>query len=149
MATGKLRGLNRIFDALPGKFLSKLAPVFKFFGMGAKFAKAIPVLGWVITIIMALFDGVKGFLNADEITGKISTFGDKMVAALSSILSGFTLGLIDSKTIAKVIEPLNILLFGVLPLLAVLLFVLISAPLLVLLVVVLLLVVLLLVLLVL
>ena len=109
MATGKLRGLNRIFDALPKKFLSKLAPVFKFFGMGARFMKAIPVLGWVITGIMALIDGVKGFLNADEITGKISTFGDKMVAALSSILSGFTMGLIDSKSIAKVIEPLNIL----------------------------------------
>ena len=109
MATGKLRGLNRIFDALPKKFLSKLAPIFKFFRMGAKFVKAIPYLGWVITIIMALFDGVKGFLNADEIMGKISTFGDKMVAALSSILSGFTLGLIDTKTIAKFIEPLNIL----------------------------------------
>lgn len=107
--TGKLGSVSKMFDVLPGKFLTKLAPVFKFFGMGAKFAKAIPVLGWVITGIMALIDGIKGFLNADEITGKISTFGDKMVAALSSILSGFTLGLIDTKTIAKVIEPLNIL----------------------------------------
>lgn len=108
-ATGKLGTLSKMFELLPGKFLTKLAPIFKFFGMGARFMKAIPVLGWVITGIMALVDGVKGFLNADAITGKIADFGDKMVAALSSILSGFTLGLIDTKTIAKVIEPLNIL----------------------------------------
>ena len=100
---GKFGGLiNNVFKG----FTKIIGPVGKFFGFGAKFLKALPVIGWVITGVMALIDGIKGFFQADEIFGHVTSFGEKMVAALSGVISGLTMGLIDTKTFAKMLEPL-------------------------------------------
>ena len=97
---GKFAGLiDNVFKG----FLRIIGPVAKFFGLGARFMKALPVIGWVITGIMAVIDGIKGFFQADEIFGRVTTFGEKMVSAFASVISGLLLGLVDTKTIVKII----------------------------------------------
>ena len=101
---GKFGGLiDNVFKG----FLKIIGPVAKFFGLGARFMKALPVIGWVITGIMAVIDGIKGFFQADEIFGHVTTFGEKMVSAFASVISGLLLGLVDTKTIVKIIMPIK------------------------------------------
>lgn len=59
-------------------------------------------VGLVITGIMGLFDAVNGWFQASDITGKseeaLTTF-DKIMSAISGMLSGFSFGLVDVKTV--------------------------------------------------
>ena len=104
---GKLvQPIFKVFGTI-GKFVGKLGPLLKL-------SKGIPVVGQVITVLFALFDGIKGFFTADKIFGvDEASIGQKFSAAIGSIISGLTFGLIgDSETWAKGIfkaftDPMN------------------------------------------
>ena len=109
----------RIFEVLSegGKTVSSVigrfkglknfvAPIAKIFGIGLKFMKVIPVVGQIIAAIMSIFDAFTGWFDSDKIVGHVSSLGDKVISAASSVISGLLLGLIDTKTIAKTFEPL-------------------------------------------
>lgn len=99
---GKL--FSKTIGSLKG--LSKFAmPIVKIFGFGAKFLKFVPVVGQVISAVMGVFDAFTGWFNADKIVGHVASLGDKVVSAISSFISGLLLGIVDTKTVAKVFEP--------------------------------------------
>ena len=113
------KSFSRIFEVLSeggkivmgvvGKFdklKNFISPISKIFGVSVKFMKVIPVVGQVIATIMSVFDAFTGWFNADKIVGHVSSLGDKVLSAASSVISGLLLGLIDTKTIAKTFEPL-------------------------------------------
>src|SRR5574343_594988 len=68
--------------------------------------KLIPVVGQIIATIMSVYDAFVGWFDSDKIVGHVSSLGDKVLSAASSVISGLLLGLIDTKTIAKTFEPL-------------------------------------------
>jgi len=84
-----------------------------------KFAKWIPLLGWVITGIEALIGFAKGFFSS---TGNFfDNVYDGLVGAVSQIISGLTFGLIDfeqaTKLFKAILIPIKIqmkLIFGIL-----------------------------------
>lgn len=98
------------------KFFSPLTKVFGFIGKifkpfkalmpavkgGLKLTKGIPIIGQVITAVMAIFDGISGWFNASDISGKSEetlTIGDKVMASISSIISGLSFGFLDVKKV--------------------------------------------------
>ena len=126
----ELKGLaslgKKIFDKISGAFGFLLSPlqkglnklgvgffklILKFvkpFGMMSKIAKtairAIPGVGQIVTLALALFDFGKGIQNASEIVGKSKdklTTLDKVNAGFSELISSLTLGFVDAKTIYK------------------------------------------------
>lgn len=77
-------GLGKLFMKIPG--VGRL--------LGA--VKGIPVIGWAITAVMAIFDFFKGFSNAKDILGKIDVnLWDKISAGIGSILGG-VVGIFDA-----------------------------------------------------
>lgn len=75
-----------------GDDLIKLGPKFaKFSKLGAKFTKSIPVIGWVIAGVMALFDFIPAFVKAFK--GKDGSIFSKLLAGgkagLLSAINGF------------------------------------------------------------
>lgn len=113
------KSFSRIFEVLSegGKIVSTVigsfkglknfvAPIAKIFGIGVKFMKLIPVVGQIIATIMSVYDAFTGWFDSDKIVGHVSSLGDKVISAASSVISGLLLGLIDTKTIAKTFEPL-------------------------------------------
>ena len=112
------KSISRIFEVFSeggnvvmgviGKFnkLRKfIVPIIKFFGIFVKVMKFIPVVGQIIAAVMSVFDAFTGWFNADKIVGHVASLGDKVISAASSVISGLLLGLIDTKTIAKIFEP--------------------------------------------
>lgn len=89
------------------KIFGKIGKIGNFFGAGF-FRKGILKSGLrlagklavPLAIASSIWDFGKGILNPEEITGeKDASFGKRIGAGLSSLASGLTLGLIDSKTI--------------------------------------------------
>ena len=113
------KSFSRIFEVLSegGKTVSSVigrfkglkkfvALIAKIFGIVFKFMKIIPVVGQIIAAVMSVFDAFTGWFDSDKIVGHVSSLGDKVLSAASSVVSGLLLGLIDTKTIAKIFEPL-------------------------------------------
>lgn len=64
----------------------------------------------VITALMAIKDFFKGFKNAAEISGKeFPSLGEKIQAGISSVLSGLSFGLLDTKKIYKSLEKFKLM----------------------------------------
>jgi hypothetical protein len=76
-------------------------------GKAASFGKAIPVIGEVILAVLAIKDAANALGDSKRISGKakeFQTLGDKIEVGISGIISGVTLGLVDSRTIFKVLD---------------------------------------------
>ncbi len=107
-----LKGASKIFQPVFKifKLLKNLfTPLLKFMPMISKIGGSVlkGVLGKVIMPIMTLFDGLSGWFNADEISGKkeeMLTTGDKVMASIASIISGFSFGLLDVKGVFKFLD---------------------------------------------
>ena len=93
-SVGRLKGITRF-----------ARPFLKVLGIGSKFLKLIPVVGQILTVIMGFVDAIVGWFNADAIVGHVASFGDKVLASISSVVSGLLLGLVSAKTLAKIFEP--------------------------------------------
>ena len=93
-SVGRLKGITRFAK-----------PFLKVLGIGSKILRFIPVVGQVITTIMSVIDAFTGWFNADAIVGHVASFGDKVLASMSSVVSGLLLGLVSAKTLAKIFEP--------------------------------------------
>lgn len=79
-----------------GKALAKMS--------GMTFAKAVPVIGQVIMAFQAIADASSALQDSVKITGKakeFQTLGDKVNVGISGIISGFTFGLVSTKTAYK------------------------------------------------
>lgn len=106
----KVIGKSKFFGKISagfGKFFSKFAFLGKFAARATKFAKFIPGVGLVISGVIGLFDAVRGFFNASEISGKseeLLTLGDKVQAAISSFISGITFGLVGPESVFSTID---------------------------------------------
>ena len=93
-SVGRLKGITRF-----------ARPFLKVLGIGSKFLKLIPVVGQILAVIMGFVDAIVGWFNADAIVGHVASFGDKVLASISSVVSGLLLGLVSAKTLAKIFEP--------------------------------------------
>lgn len=85
-----------------GKIFAPITKLLPVVGKASGFLKAIPIVGNVIMAVMALFDGIKGWFAAADISGKTEgelTLADKVLASISSIISGLSFGLLDVKKI--------------------------------------------------
>ena len=88
---GKLGGIMEWIGGL-GKLFTKIPGVGRLIGA----VKGIPVIGWAITAVMAIFDFFKGFTDAKNILGKIDVnLWDKVSAGIGSILGGIV-GIFDA-----------------------------------------------------
>lgn len=105
---GIIKGRGKIISALLTGTTKLLSKVFSKFGMDGiskllgKGLKFIPGLGQIISIGMAIYDAVSGFLNPEEIVGKSTdalTMIDRIIAGISKAVSGLTFGLLDPKFI--------------------------------------------------
>lgn len=67
-----------------------------------KVVKFVPIVGTAIAAVMGIFDAFSGWQDAGKVfETDAPNFGQKISSAIGSVVSGLTLGLIDSDTIAK------------------------------------------------
>lgn len=104
--SGMIKGLGKRFPKIAAT-LEKMftSPEFtKLAGRGKNFMKAIPIIGQVAAVMLAIWDASKALQDSKRITGKakeFQTLGDKLNVGLSGIIAGFTFGLVDTKTVYK------------------------------------------------
>lgn len=115
LGTGFVKVLSKVLPV--EKIKSILKPIIDFFGkrgigkfgkiFGKGLLKKLPILG----AIYSFFDG---FLNSSEISGiskEDLQIGDKIKSAISGLLSGLTLGLIESETwfpmVSKIFDTMS------------------------------------------
>jgi len=108
--TGKLSGL---FTGKNG-FLSKLGTMLKggvggkLMGglgkMGGMLTKGLKFLGPVGAALGVAANGLGGFMEAENIFGKDATIGNKISSTIGGIVSGLSLGLVSTGTMAKGIQ---------------------------------------------
>lgn len=100
----------KLFSAVSGffsKFSAALKPALKIGKTAAKFARGIPVIGQILTVLIGAFDFFSGFKNADKIAGKAKealTIGDKIMAGISEMISSITFGFVKSEDIFKFMD---------------------------------------------
>jgi phage-related protein len=93
---GKIIGyVFKILSFLPtiGNFFAPLVNFFGFIAKLAPLAKAIPVVGQILTIVFAVVDAIRGFVRG--FSGPDGSFMKGLRGALSMIISGLTFGLLD------------------------------------------------------
>lgn len=107
------KGLGKAFTYLETSSLKFLNPIGKLGNKlmgkaaGVNFAKIIPGIGWAITAVMAISDAANALKDSHKITGKakeFQTLGDKVNVGISGIISGFTFGLVSTKSVYKWIK---------------------------------------------
>lgn len=108
-ALGKLAGMGTI----GAKAAGALGKVGSLAGGAAKF---LGPLGLAITAGKGVFDGVKGWKNANETFGtNDATFGQKLSSATGSILSGLSFGLLNSEKSSKFVHKAGTTLTNLIP----------------------------------
>jgi hypothetical protein len=105
--------ISKFFGAVGkgGGWISKILGYVPFF---AKLIKWIPIIGWVITGIMGVFDFFKGFDagKAESIFGGSGLFA-KIMSGVSYLVSGLTMGLVSPETIGKILKTITEVVIGI------------------------------------
>lgn len=91
----KVKGLFGIGSKVAGEATEAAGPISKLLGAGGRLlkgAKAIPVIGQIISAVMAISDFFSGFTNASDILDKKemdTTLWDKISAGFAKVVGGF------------------------------------------------------------
>ena len=100
---GGIKKFFKGFASIGAKLFGKggFGSILKIFSKGLKF------LGPLAAVAGALFSGISGFMDAEEIFGKDATIGNKISSTLGGIASGLTLGFVSTETMAKGIQKIG------------------------------------------